>query len=186
MPTAEDAVTANGVMDSHKPRGGAVRPWVVLGRLLLALIGLSAGAGMASAAAAAVMKPRRPDRTTPEDAVVDLVAIYGSRDLRSISTAFGGGRLICWYAGTDLDLRGARLNVAGGELVVWTVFGATGIQVPEDWRVVSRGITVFGAVVSPAAPPDAGFNGPVLVIRHRTIFGALSVVAEPEDEVLDV
>ncbi len=158
----------------------------ILARLFLAFLGLSLGAGLASAAAAAVMKPRLPDRAEPEDDELDLVTIYGSRQLRSTASAFRGGRVICWYAGAELDLRGAHLDPAGAELAVWTIYGGMRIQVPEDWRVDSHGVAVFGGAGSGAARPEPGFDGPVLSIRHCTIFGGIGVVAEPDDELLAV
>jgi len=156
------------------------------GRLLLLFIGALCGAALASGVAAAVMKPRLPDRSKAEDDELDLVAIYDSRELRSTASSFRGGRLICWYAGADLDLRGAQLDPFGAGLLVWTVFGGTRIRVPEDWRVDSKGIALFGGAYGTASRPEPPFDGPVLHIRHRTIFGGFGVLAEPDDELLAV
>ena len=162
-----------------------MRALKVLARSALTLLGLAVGTALASAAAAAIAKPRLADRSQPDDDELDLVAIYGSRELRSTSRAFRGGRLLCWYASTDLDLRGARLDPAGGDLLVWTVFGSTRILVPEDWPVDPRGVAVFGGAHS-ATSPEPGREGPVLSVRHRTVFGGLAVVAGPDDELLAV
>ncbi len=158
----------------------------LLARLLLTVVGLAFAASIASVVVAAIMKPRLPDRSQPEDDELEMVSILGSRDLRSTSTAFRGGRLICWQGSAGLDLRGARLDPAGGRLLVWTVFGATGIRVPEDWRVDSSGIAVLGAAGSSAMRPEAASDGPVLSIEHLTVFGALGVAAEPDAETLEV
>jgi hypothetical protein len=163
-----------------------VRALKILARLLLAFGGLTLVASIASVVVAMVMKPRLPDRSQPGDDELDMVAILGSRDLRSTSTAFRGGRLICWQGAADLDLRGAQLDAAGGQLLVWTIFGGTGVKVPEDWRVDSHGIAVFGGAGCSAMRPEATYDGPVLTVRHWTVFGGLGIVAEPDEEVLAV
>jgi len=155
-------------------------------RLFLAFFALVLGLSLASALAALVMRPRLSGETDPGDDEVDLSTVYGSLVFRSEATAFRGGRAICWYSGMDVDLRGAALDPAGAELVVWTLYGGTRIRVPEAWRVDSHGIAVFGGAGSTATPPDGSFDGPVLRVRHRTLFGGFGVIAAADDEVLDV
>lgn len=147
-----------------------------------AVVGIVLGAGIASAASAAVLKARLPDRAEPEDDELDFVVIYDGRTLRSTAAAFRGGRAVCWYAGADLDLRGARLDPAGARLEAWTVFGGLSVKVPEDWRVRLRGVAVMGAGESSAPEPEAGYTGPVLEVRHRTVFGGFGIQAEPPDK----
>ncbi len=163
-----------------------MRALKILARLLLAVVGLMLAATIASVGAAMAMKPRLPDRSQPEDDELDMVAILDARRLRSSSAAFRGGRLICWQGSADLDLRRAQLDPAGGRLRVWTILGATEIHVPEDWRVDSQGTAVLGAASSRAMRPEPDYDGPVLSIEHRTLFGALGLVAEPDEEVLEV
>jgi hypothetical protein len=155
-------------------------------RLLLLFVGAVLGSAIASAVAAALLRPRLQDSTQPEDDEIEVAAVYGSRVLRSSSDAFVGGRVICWYAGVDVDLRGAKLDGMGGELEVWTLFGGTRIRVPEDWAVASHGIAVFGGATNSAARPDATADAPVLTVRHRTFFGGFAVDAEADDELLPV
>ena len=165
---------------------GSMRALRFLARLLLAVVGLTLGVSIVSVGVAAAMKPRLPDRSRPEDDELDMTAIFDSRRLRSSSGAFRGGRLICWQGSADLDLRGAQLDPAGGDLLVWTVFGGTRILVPQDWPVDARGVAVLGGARSAAAAPEPGRAGPVLSIRHRTVFGGLAVVAGPDDQLLAV
>ena len=158
---------------------------IAAGAVWAGFIGM-VGAGLASAAAAAVLKRRLPDRARPEDDELDLVAIFDGRRLRSSSTAFRGGRILCWYAGTDVDLRGATLDPAGAELLVWIVFGGTRVRVPEHWRVRMHGVAIFGGAGSMAQAPDDADPGPVLNVRCRTVFGGFGIMPEPDDEVLAV
>ena len=157
-----------------------------LAGLFLAFFALVLGFSVASALAALVMRPRLSGETDPTDNEVDLAAVYGSLVFRSEATAFRGGRVVCWYSGVDVDLRGATLDSAGAALDVWTLYGGTRIRVPEAWSVDSHGIAVFGGAGSTATPPDHDAPGPVLSVRHRTLFGGFGVVAAPDDEVIDV
>jgi len=155
-------------------------------RTFLAFFALALGFSLASALAALVMRPRLSGEANPADDEVELSAVYGSLVFRSESTAFRGGRVICWYSGMDVDLRGTTLDPAGADLLVWTLYGGTRIRVPEAWGVDSHGIAVFGGAGSTATPPDSGSDDPVLRVRHRTLFGGFGVVAASDDEVLAV
>ena len=155
-------------------------------RLFLAFFAVVLGFSLTSALAALMMRPRLSGEADPADDEVELNAVYGSLVFRSEATAFRGGRVVCWYSGMDVDLRGAALDPAGAELIVWTLYGGTRIRVPEGWRVDSHGIAVFGGAGSTATPPESGLDAPVLRVRHRTLFGGFGVVAEPDDEVLAV
>lgn len=155
-------------------------------KLLLLFVGAVLGSAVASAVAAAMMRPRLQDSAQPEDDDIEVASVYGSRVFRSSADAFAGGRVVCWYAGVDVDLRGAHLAPAGASLEVWTAFGGTRIRVPEDWDVESHGIAVFGGAANSAARPDAASDAPRLTVRHRTFFGGFAVAAEPDDEVLAV
>jgi hypothetical protein len=155
-------------------------------RLFVAFFALVLGLSLASALAALVMRPRLSGVADPGDDELDLGTVYGSLEFRSEATAFRGGRVICWYSGMDLDLRGAALDPVGADLVVWTLYGGTRIRVPEAWRVDSHGIAVFGGAGSTATPPDGGSDGPALHVRHRTLFGGFGVIAEADDELLAV
>lgn len=150
-------------------------------RGLAALLGAVVGLGIASAAAALALRPRLSRVPDPGADEIELGAVFGSLDFRSEAPAFRGGRVMCWYAGVDLDLRGATLDAAGADLLVWTVFGGTGIRVPEDWPVDSRGIALFGGAGSSARAPGREEGGPVLRVRHRTLFGGFGLVARPDE-----
>lgn len=153
-----------------------------LAKLPFAFAGTVLGLGLSSALAAAVLKSRLPDLAEPEDDLIELAVIYGGRDFRSTATAFRGGRLVCWYGGANVDLRGARLADDGADLLVWTVFGGTSIRVPPDWRVELRGTALFGGAEGPTPPAGPSVDGPVLRIRHRTLFGGVGVSARPGEE----
>ena len=163
-----------------------MRVFRVIGRLLLAFCLAMLGLSLTSAIAAALMRDRLADDAEPDDDEVEIAAIYTGREFRSLATSFRGGRFICWYAGCEVDLRGARLHPAGGDLEVWTIFGGLRIRVPEDWRVRVRGMAVFGGASAMTTPLEELDPGPELSVRHRTLFGGFNLLAAPDDELLAV
>ncbi|HEY4754273.1 MAG TPA: hypothetical protein VIH37_13380 [Candidatus Limnocylindrales bacterium] len=154
-----------------------------LGKLLLAFLGAIFAFSLASLAAAAYMKPRMEDDANPEDDEIELAVVYDGRDFTSKASSFRGGRIVCWYAGLDVDLRGAQLDPTGAELDVFTLFGGTRIRVPGDWRVQMRGMSVFGGATGPDTDPLEP-NAPVLRVRHRTVFSGLDVESSRGDELV--
>jgi len=135
---------------------------------------------VASALAAAMAKRRLVSIGGPEDDSVELVAIFGSLDFRSAARSFRGGSLLSWFAGSQLDLRRATLDPAGGDLELKTIFAGTNVVVPDGWRVSLEGPAIFGANSVPAgASPVQG--APELRVRAFTVFGGTSVSPEAWD-----
>jgi len=155
-------------------------------KLLLAFTLITVVLSIVSSIAAAVAKTRLVDRAEPDDDEIDLVSIFEGRRFRSSSTSFRGGRVVNWQSGTDIDLRGVRLDPAGAQLEVWDIFGGLRIRVPEDWRVRMHGIAIFGGAGSAARAPDEAGDQPVVDVRYRAVFGGFGIVPEPDDEVLAV
>jgi hypothetical protein len=155
-------------------------PLRLAGRLIGFLVASFFLGIVASAIAAAVAKRRLVSIGGPEDDEVELVAIFGSLDFRSVARSFRRGSLLSWFAGTQLDLRGATLDPAGGDLEVRTIFAGTNVVVPEGWRVSVDGPAIFGANSARTGPePEPG--APELRIRALALFGGTSVSAEAWD-----
>lgn len=137
------------------------------------LMGLSAGAAL-------VAKRRLPVRAEAGAAEVSLVSIFSGTILRSNSAGFRGGAIYSIFGGTRLDLRRARPVAGGARLLVTTIYGGTDITVPDSWTVIVTGPGVAAGVH--VRVPDHGAGDavtPRLAVKHRTIFGGLSVVARP-------
>lgn len=162
-----------------------------MSRFLARLIGLlfvaTLATGAASALAAARFKKAAPPLPEPADDEIDLAVVMDGASFASTATAFRGGRVICWYAGTDVDLRRATFDPAGAALEVRTVFGGTRIAVPRGVPVSVAGPAVFGGVMHEggelAPPASVGTAG--LAITGFTLFGGLQVVAADPDEELE-
>lgn len=155
-------------------------PLRLAGRLVGFLVASLFVGAIASAVAAAVARRRLVSIGGPEDDSVELVSIFGSLDFRSVARSFRRGTLLAWYAGAQVDLRGATLDPGGADLEVTTIFAGANVVVPEGWRVSVCGPAVFGANNAPAGS-GPGPEAPELRVRARTVFGALTVAAEAWD-----
>ena len=153
-----------------------------LARLLGIVIGASIIAGIASALAAVKLKkaaPSLPDAAADE---IDLVVVMDGAKLASTAHAFTGGRVLCWYAGTDLDLREAKLDPAGARLEIRTVFGGTRVVVAPGVPVRTSGPAIFGGVMNSTGAAEPTFDAPGLEIAGFTLFGGLQVVVAEQGE----
>jgi hypothetical protein len=151
-----------------------------LARLLGIVIGASIVAGIASSIAALRLKqsaPPRPDEAADE---IDLVVVMDGTSFASTAPSFRGGRVISWYAGTDVDLREARLDPAGAHLEIRTVFAGTRVVVAPGVAVRTSGPAIFGGVMKPSEASESGAPG--LEIGGCTVFGGLQIVVAEQGE----
>ena len=156
------------------------RPLVRL--IILAL--LAKIAGHAAVALAAVRyRQQAPPRPDPAADEIDLVTIMSGEQFASTASAFRGGRVICWYAGVDLDLRAATLDAAGAHLEVRTAYGGTRIAVAPGVPVRVAVLPVFGGTMNETHAPQPTAEAPGLEITGFTVLGGLQVItAEPGAE----
>jgi hypothetical protein len=151
-----------------------------LARLLGIVIGASIVAGIASSIAALRLKqsaPPRPDAAADE---IDLVVVMDGTSFASTAPTFRGGRVISWYAGTDVDLREAKLDPAGAHLEIRTVFAGTRVVVAPGVAVRTSGPAIFGGVMKPSEASESGAPG--LEIGGCTVFGGLQIVVAEQGE----
>ena len=153
-----------------------------LARLLGIVIGASIVAGIASSIAALRLKqsaPPRPDAVADE---IDLVVVMDGTSFASTAPTFRGGRVISWYAGTDVDLREAKLDPAGAHLEIRTVFAGTRVVVAPGVPVRTSGPAIFGGVMKPAGVAELMSDTPGLDIGGCTVFGGLQIVVAEQGE----
>ena len=153
-----------------------------LAKLFAVVFGITIVAGVASALAALSFKKNAPPVPDPADDEIDLVAIMDGAQLASTARAFRGGRLVCWYAGVDLDLRDATLDPAGARLDVRTVFGGTRVVVAPGVPVRVSGPAIFGGTMNATEAPQPSPEAPGLEIGGFTLFGGLQVIASERGE----
>ena len=155
-----------------------------LARLLGLVIGASLLAGIVSALAAVGYKKKTPPRPHAAADQIDLVVVMDGARLASTAASFRGGRVICWYAGVDLDLRDATFDPAGADLEVRTVFGGTRIVVAPGVPVAASGPAIFGGRTTETNGHAVDAARPGLRVTGFTLFGGLQVlVAEPGEAI---
>ncbi len=155
-------------------------------RLLAKLLGLVFGAsliaGLASTLAALSFKQKAPAPPAPGDETIDLAVVMAGGEFASTAATFRGGRVVCWYAGTDVDLRDATLDAAGATLDVRTLFGGTRVVVAPGVPVHVSVTSIFGGTMDSTDAPEPTLDVPGLRITGFTLFGGLQVMAAEQGE----
>ena len=135
--------------------------------------------GMGSAVVAALARRRIVTTRDPASNEPTAAAVFAGERFVSSAPALRGGRLITWFAGHDVDLRGAALGPSGATVNVRTMYGGTQIVVPESWRVRSRVISIFGGTQVDGDEADLPADAPLLELRGFTLFGGARVTTSP-------
>lgn len=110
------------------------------------------------------------------DEQLDSFAIFGGMERRIDSQSFQGGSAVALFAGTDIDLRDAKLHPDGAEMDVTAAFGGIEITVPDSWKVRMTGLPIFGGWSNKTRMRDAAdASAPQLNVRCVAAFGGIEV-----------
>jgi predicted membrane protein len=112
------------------------------------------------------------------DSVLKEWVVFSGVDRRFDARGFRGGELLAIFGGIVIDLRRAIPDTSQNMVLdTVAVFGGIELRVPETWRIVVRGVAVFGAYENKTIPPvpSAGASVPTLVITGSAVFGGVSV-----------
>jgi predicted membrane protein len=102
------------------------------------------------------------------------MTVFGGVKRRIDSQKFQGGEVSAMFGGVELDLRKAQLEGGKASIEANAMFGGIEIRVPEEWRVETNGIAVFGGFEDKTVhsrEPDA----PVLTLTGNAWFGGVSI-----------
>ena len=135
--------------------------------------------GMGSAAVAAVTKRRIETTKDPASNEPTATSVFAGERFESRAPALRGGRVITWFAGHDVDLRGATLDPAGATLDLRTMYGGTQVAIPEGWRVESHVRSILGRTQVDIHDADLPADAPVLQLRGFSLFGGVRVTTSP-------
>jgi hypothetical protein len=155
-----------------------------LTRLLTVVIAVKVIGHAASVLAALRLKSSAPPLPDPAADEIDLVVVMAGASLASTAASFRGGRVVCWYGGVELDLRGATVDPAGARLEIRTAFGGTNVTVAPGVPVTVSGPAFFGAHLDETGRRTGDAGHPGIVISGFTVFGGLRIVeAEPGEAI---
>ncbi len=120
--------------------------WLFRGviRVFTVLVAASTLLACGSAVVAAVARRRIQVTEDPASNAPTAASVFSGERFVSSAPALNGGRVITWFAGHDVDLRGATLDPAGATLDLQVMYGGTQIAVPEGWRVRSHVLSIVG------------------------------------------
>jgi predicted membrane protein len=108
--------------------------------------------------------------------VIDDLALFSGVKSRNISKSFKGGSLVAIFGGINMDLRDACLLNEGAKLDVTAAFGGVNIIVPPEWKVVVKGIPIFGGWSNKTrGKNDVNSGAPVLTIHCFAAFGGVEI-----------
>ncbi len=117
---------------------------------------------------------RRFPPLSKENAISRLAVLAPDR-LASRAPAFSRGDITAILTTMRLDLTKAELAPDGAQLAATAVFGSVVVVVPKGWKVVIRGVPVFGGFDDTTSRIDVGPDAPVVRISFLTLFGGIEV-----------
>lgn len=135
--------------------------------------------GMGSAAVAAVTKRRIETTKDPASNEPTATSVFAGERFESHAPALRGGRVITWFAGHDVDLRGATLDPSGATLNLRTMYGGTQVAIPEGWRVESHVRSILGGTQVDIDDANLPADAPLLQLRGFSLFGGVRVTTSP-------
>ena len=113
-------------------------------RILALFFAASMLLGVGSAVVAAFVKRRVATTEDPSSNQPTAASVFAGEQFVSSAPALRAAHVITWFAGHDVDLRGATLDPSGARLDLQTIYGGTKIVVPEGWRVRSSVLSIIG------------------------------------------
>jgi hypothetical protein len=132
-----------------------------------------------SVVAAAVGRRRIHVTEDPASNEPTAASVFAGERFVSSAPALHRGQVITWFAGHDIDLRGATLDPAGATLDLQVMYGGTQIAVPEGWRVQSHVLSIFGGTQIEVGDTNLPPDSPLLELRGFTLFGGVRVTTSP-------
>jgi predicted membrane protein len=112
------------------------------------------------------------DFSTP---AADNLSIFGGGERRISTPDFTRADVLAIFGGYKLDLRKAGMKGAQAIIDATAIFGGVEIVVPEHWRVVVRGVGIFGGYGDESRHPSASEPAPELVVQGVAIFGGVAI-----------
>lgn len=110
------------------------------------------------------------------DEVVNEIAFFSG--VRSVNTSsnFRGGSLVAIFGGASLDLTNAVLSNQGTRIDATVAFGGIDVYVPENCKVIIKGIPIFGGWSNKTNQKNINNGlGPVIEINCFAAFGGIDV-----------
>lgn len=107
-----------------------------------------------------------------DDNTIDETTIFSGSKKKFTSDQFRGGKITTLFAGTELDLREAKLT-EDAEIDLFCMFGGAEIKAPNDWKVNVDTTPIFGGVSDERDKEEQ--TGPILRVTGFVMFGGVEI-----------
>lgn len=105
--------------------------------------------------------------------VKKYMAVFAGVEEKQEDKKYKGSEILAVFGGVDLDLRNVKFESKIAHINALTVFGGATITVPENVKVVTKGMPIFG-VCENKTKSNEKFNYE-LVINYSVIFGGVEI-----------
>lgn len=102
--------------------------------------------------------------------MIDEMVVFGGIERNIIAQSFKGGKVLCVFGGSKLNLTQSKLAEGTHILEVVCVFGGTSLTIPPDWNVKIETVQVLGGFDDKRGPVQVDFSK-TLIIKGITVFG---------------
>ena len=106
-------------------------------------------------------------------------ALFGGIERRVHTNSFRGGSIVSVFGGVEVDFLSADIEGQEAVIYVEAIFGGIELRVPERWKVVFQGQSIFGGYSDETRPPLADTPGSTprktLILRGKAVFGGINV-----------
>lgn len=146
--------------------------WDAFWPLLLVLIGVWILSGK--------MKKSKQGNIIKEfnsDSESQYTAIFGASRETLENDDFKQCEITAVFGGVELDLRKCKIPSGFAQLEVNAVFGGAEIWIPQNWKIETNGLPIFGGLSNKTwpMPNDTDEIRPVLKINYLAIFGGVEI-----------
>lgn len=127
----------------------------------------------------AIIFPRNSKSKIPaySEDKIDYFVVFSGLTTRNNSRHFRGGNIYALFGGADIDLTDAEIAGNDAYLDLVTAFGGINIKVPEHWKVIVKGLPLFGGWENKTKLKnmDGEKDIPVLKVHCFALFGGIEV-----------
>ncbi len=112
-----------------------------------------------------------------DDEKIEEIAIFSGINKKVNNPNLSGGELTSIFGGIELDLINSDFNRKELVFDVNCIFGGVKLYVPPNWKVVSKGMPIFGGLKNHVRFSDDSIaDKPIIYIHYVAIFGGIEIV----------
>lgn len=107
---------------------------------------------------------------------LDITNVFGSSKNVLDTDNFKGGNVVCAFGGPEIDLRGAKMQEDEVVLHVTILFGGIDLSIPEDWKLVTSCVPIFGGTDDARRfSVTLEQSNKTLIIKGLILFGGIEI-----------